>query len=84
MSFTCPLYSDKVRCFNQSECTLYGNFIIKLTKSSKLLTQTLQNLREDIILRSDDKEIDNRSGGTNITGGNTLDIESASAPRLFT
>ena len=28
MSFTCPLYSDKVRCFNQSECALYGNLII--------------------------------------------------------
>ena len=28
MSFTCRLYSDKVRCFNQSECALYGNFII--------------------------------------------------------
>ena len=58
--------------------------LVQLNKSSKLLTQTLQNLREDLILRSDDEEIDNRSGGNNITGGNTLDIESVSAPRLFT
>ena len=28
MSFTCTLFSDKGRCFNQSECALYGNFII--------------------------------------------------------
>ena len=30
MSFTCTLFSDKERCFNQSERALYGNFIIKL------------------------------------------------------
>ena len=29
MSFTCTLFSDKGRCFNQSERALYGNFIIK-------------------------------------------------------
>ena len=28
MSFTCTLFSDKERCFNQSERALYGNFII--------------------------------------------------------
>ena len=28
MSFTCSLFSDKVRCFNQSERALYGNFIV--------------------------------------------------------
>ena len=28
MSFTCTLFSDKVRCFNQLERALYGNFII--------------------------------------------------------
>ena len=28
MSFTCTLFSDKGRCFNQSESALYGNFII--------------------------------------------------------
>ena len=27
MSFTCTLFSDKGRCFNQSERALYGNFI---------------------------------------------------------
>ena len=30
MSFTCSLFSDKVRCFNQSKRALYGNFIIKI------------------------------------------------------
>ena len=29
MSFACTLFSDKGRCFNQSERALYGNFIIK-------------------------------------------------------
>ena len=28
------LFSDKARCFSQSECALYGNFIIKLNKIS--------------------------------------------------
>ena len=28
MSFTCTLFSDKVRCFNQSKRALYENFII--------------------------------------------------------
>ena len=28
MLFTCSLFSDKVRCFNQSKRALYGNFII--------------------------------------------------------
>ena len=28
-SSTCSLFSDKARCFSQSECALYGNFIIK-------------------------------------------------------
>ena len=32
MSLTRFLFSDKVRCFNQSERALYGNFIIKLVK----------------------------------------------------
>ena len=27
-SSTCSLFSDKARCFSQSECALYGNFII--------------------------------------------------------
>ena len=30
MSFTCSLFSDKVRCFNQSERALYGNFIVNM------------------------------------------------------
>ena len=32
MSFTCTLFSDEGRCFNQSERALYGNFIIKNEK----------------------------------------------------
>ena len=32
MSFTCTLFSDKVRCFNQSKGALYGNFIINLIR----------------------------------------------------
>ena len=32
MSLTRFLFSDKGRCFNQSERALYGNFIIKLVK----------------------------------------------------
>ena len=28
MSFTCTLFSDKGRCFDQSERALYGNFVI--------------------------------------------------------
>ena len=34
MSCTCTLFSDKVRCFNQSERALYGNFIIKINISA--------------------------------------------------
>ena len=34
-------------------------------------------MREDLILRSDDEEIDDISGGNNLAGGNTLDVESA-------
>ena len=48
--------------------------LAQLTKSSKLLTETLQNLRENLILHSDDEEINN---SYNITGTNILDIESA-------
>ena len=51
--------------------------LAQLAKSSELLTETLQNLREDLILRSDDEEIDDISDGNNPTGGNTLDVESA-------
>ena len=32
MSSTCSLISDKARCFSQSECALYGNFIITINK----------------------------------------------------
>ena len=51
--------------------------LAQLTKSSELQTETLQNLRKDLILRSDDAEIDDTSDGNNPTGGNTLDVESA-------
>ena len=37
MSFTCTLFSDKGRCFNQSELALYGNFIINISKGCLLL-----------------------------------------------
>ena len=32
MSFSCTLFSDKVRCFNQSKRALYGHFIINNVK----------------------------------------------------
>ena len=51
--------------------------LAKLAKSSELQTETLQNLREDLILRSDDDELDDISDGNSLTGGNTLDVESA-------
>ena len=35
MSFTCSLFSDKVRCFNQSKRALYGNFIISFIPITK-------------------------------------------------
>ena len=38
MSFTCPLYSDKVCCFNQSERALYRNFIINSNMKRKIVT----------------------------------------------
>ena len=38
MSFTCTLFSDKVRCFNQSKHALYGNFVI--IKSRFILAKT--------------------------------------------
>ena len=40
-SSTRSLFSDKARCFSQSECALYGNFIIKLNKAGFLWTITL-------------------------------------------
>ena len=49
----------------------------QLTKSLELQTETLQNLREDRIFRSDDEEIDDVSDGNNPTGENTLDVESS-------
>ena len=51
--------------------------LAQLAKSSELQTETLQNLREDLMLHSDDEEIDNISDGNNPAGGNTLDVESA-------
>ena len=51
--------------------------LAQLAKSSELQTETLRNLREDLILRLDDEEIDDISDGNNLTGGNTLDVESA-------
>lgn len=51
--------------------------LAKLAKSLELQTETLQNLREDLILRSDDDELDDISDGHSLTGGSTLDVESA-------
>ena len=39
MSLTRFLFSDKVRCFNQSERALYGNFTIKLVPCARALPQ---------------------------------------------
>ena len=51
--------------------------LAQLVKSSELQKETLQNLGEDLILRSDDEEIDDISGGNNVTSGKTLYVESA-------
>ena len=62
MSFTCPLYSDKVRCFNQSERALYGNFIIKDNKKRLAATKGngLDNqLEMAIIINFTDTEVKN-------------------------
>ena len=50
--------------------------LAQLAKSSELPTETLQNLRKDLLLRSDDEEIVDISDGNSLTGGNTLDEES--------
>ena len=42
--------------------------LTQLIKSSELQTEILQNWREDLVFRSDDKEINGISGGNNITG----------------
>ena len=49
--------------------------LAQLAKSSELQTETLQNLREDLIFRSDDDELDGLSDGNSLTGGTTLDVE---------
>ena len=51
--------------------------LAQLAKSSELQTETLQNLREDLIFRSDDDELDGLSDGNSLTGGTTLDVEFA-------
>ena len=38
--FTCTLFSEKGRCFNQSERALYGNFIIIMVNWEWLLTSS--------------------------------------------
>ena len=43
MSFTCTLFSDKGRCFNQSERALYGNFIIIDNIFTNNLSQNVLN-----------------------------------------
>ena len=49
--------------------------LAQLTKSSQLQMETLQNLREDLILCLDD-ELDDIAAGNSLTGGNTLNVES--------
>ena len=44
MSFTCTLFSDKVRCFNQSKRTLYGSFIIIILKGNYTMSKTNMNI----------------------------------------
>ena len=51
--------------------------LVQLAKISELQTATLQNLRKDLLLRSDDDELDEISDGNSLAGGNTLDVESA-------
>ena len=46
--------------------------LAQLAITSERQTETLQNLREDLILRSVDEEIDDISDGNSPTGGNTL------------
>ena len=43
MSFTCTLFCDKGRCFNQSERGLYGNFVIKQHKVYQQLPYELNS-----------------------------------------
>ena len=54
MSFTCPLFSDKVRCFNQSECALYGNFIIIYNRWAT------RKLPVSIITENNDKDFEGK------------------------
>ena len=44
MSFICTLFSDKVRCFNQSKRALYGNFTIILAPVVQRLDNTIHRL----------------------------------------
>ena len=46
MSFTCTLFSDKVRCFNQSKRALYGKFIIS---NEMIVTHKLMDCNELIV-----------------------------------
>ena len=43
MSFTCSLFSDKVRCFNQSERALYGRFIITAYERRTIMAPQVSN-----------------------------------------
>ena len=75
--------SDPLRQENDPNVNMAGilqglqTSLAKLAKSSELQTENLQNLREDLILRSDDDELDDISDGHSLTGGSTLDVESA-------
>jgi len=50
--------------------------IAQLAKSLELQTETLQSLKEDLLLRSDNKESDETSAENESTSGNTPDVES--------
>ena len=49
MSFTCTLFSDKGRCFNQSERALYGNFIKTLFSTHKLKPSYMKMSEKDTL-----------------------------------
>ncbi len=51
--------------------------LTQLAKSSEAQTEALQSLREDLILRSEDEDNDDLSGDNSVTGGTTLNVDSA-------
>ena len=55
MSSTSALFSNRARCFSQSECALFGNFIVIYTREEVVLvdvwgTQLAIYAREEVFL----------------------------------